>query len=68
MSHWREICLMLNNNNLDLNIILSFANHYEKLEQKGEITEKQLEKVLSLLDDIENISKEKLQKKINEIF
>ncbi len=59
---------MANNDNLDLNIIFSFADHYEKLEQKGEITEKQLEQVSSLLDKIEKISEEKLKERIDDIF
>ncbi len=59
---------MLNQKNLDLNIILSFANHYEYLHEKGEITEKQLEQVLSLLDKIEKLSREELEERIDSIF
>ena len=59
---------MLNQDNIDLNIILSFSNHYEKLFEKGEITETQLDQILSLIDDYEKYSSEEFEKKVNEIF
>jgi len=59
---------MLNQKNIDLNIILSFANHYENLYEKGEITEKQLDQVLSLLDKIEKLSRKELEERIESIF
>ncbi|ACL71060.1 hypothetical protein [Halothermothrix orenii] len=59
---------MLDKKNIDLKIILSFVNAYEKLYEKGEISSKQLDEVLSLLDNYQIYDPEEFEKKLNEIF
>ena len=59
---------MPNKDNIDLNIILSFTNHYENLYEKGEITEEQLNRVTTLLDNFESYSSEEFKEEMKSIF
>ncbi|MFW5980489.1 MAG: hypothetical protein ACOCRB_00565 [Halanaerobiaceae bacterium] len=59
---------MINDDNIDLNLILSFTNHYENLYEEGKITETQLNQVLNLLDNFEDYSPDEFKDKMIEIF
>lgn len=64
---------MLNKNNIDLEqldfrLVLAFINAYERLYEKGEITEVQLEEISTLIDNYQNYSKEEFETKLNSIF
>lgn len=59
---------MFDINNIDLKIILAFTNAYENLYEKGEITEEQLDSVLSLIDNMKKYSREEFKKELNRIF
>ena len=53
---------------IDLKIILSLTNAYEELYKQGEITEKQLQAVLSLLDQYQQYSTEEFKQRLEKIF
>lgn len=59
---------MINQDNIDLNLILSFTNHYESLYEDGKITEEQLNQILSLLDNFDDYSPEEFKEKMINIF
>lgn len=59
---------MYEQNNLKLKIILSFSNAYQKLYEKGELNSKELDHVLSLIDDYEKYSPSDFKIKLEEIF
>ncbi len=58
---------MPDKSNIDLKVILSFTDHYQNLYEQGEITEKQLNKVMKLLDNFENYSLDDFKNKIKKI-
>ncbi len=53
---------------LDFRLLLSFTNAYENLYNKGEISEQQLDQVLSLLDNYQQYTVEEFEAKLKEIF
>ena len=53
---------------IDLKIILSLTNAYEELYKQGEITEKQLQAVLSLLDQYQQYSTDEFKQRLEKIF
>lgn len=61
---------MLNKNkdNLDQKITLTLTNNYYDLYENGEITKKQLDKVLELIEDYESYQPEEFHEKIKNIF
>ncbi len=52
---------------LDLKIIYEFTDKYEQLKKEGGISEEQFNEILSLLDNLENFSKEELDDKLEDI-
>jgi len=55
------------NKNIDLKIIYEFINKYEKLKKEGKISDENFQEILSLLDNFDQISKEKLESKLENI-
>lgn len=55
-------------NQIDFKLILAFTNAYERLYEKEEITEKQFERVLNLLEKYQNYSREEFKQELKEIF
>lgn len=53
---------------LDFRLLLSFTNTYENLYNKGEISEQQLDQVLSLLDNYQQFTVEEFEEKMKKIF
>ncbi len=53
---------------LDFRLLLSFTNTYENLYNKGEISEQQLDQVLSLLDNYQQYTFEEFEEKMKKIF
>jgi len=53
---------------LDLKLILSFANSYRDLYQKGEITEEQLNEVLELIEDYQSFAPDEFKQKLKDVF
>ena len=53
---------------IDFKLILAFTNAYERLYEKEEITEKQFERVLNLLEKYQNYSREEFKQELKEIF
>jgi len=59
---------MVNRDNINLKLILSFGNKYQQLHEKGEITADELDRVLSLIDEYDAYETEEFAKKLNDIF
>ena len=59
---------MLDKDNIDLNIIFAFHKHYQSLYEKGEIDQKALQEVFTLLDNFEEYNYKELKKELIEIF
>ncbi len=53
---------------IDLKIIFALTNAYENLYEKGEITDDQLDCVLSLIDKHQDYSPADFEKKLKDIF
>ena len=53
---------------IDLKIIFALTNAYENLYEKGEITEEQLESVLSLIDNYQDYPPADFEKELKNIF
>ena len=53
---------------LDFKLVLAFTNTYEKLYEKGEISEEQFEKVLILIDNFHKYNIEEFEEKLKQIF
>ncbi|MFW6000962.1 MAG: hypothetical protein ACOCQE_01210 [Halanaerobium sp.] len=53
---------------LDLKLILSFANSYRNLYQKGEIDEEQLNQVLDLIENYQSYAPDQFKNKLQSIF
>lgn len=59
---------MLNKDNIDQKIFFNLTNNYYDLYEKGEITEKQLNKILELIENYKDYKPEEFQKKLKTIF
>lgn len=59
---------MANLDSLDLKLILSFANAYQHLYEKDEITKKQLKEVMQLVENYQSYAPEQFKAKLKEIF
>ena len=55
------------NKDLDLKIVFEFTNKYEKLKKEGEISEEKFNEILSLLDNLEEISQKELENKLKDV-
>jgi len=55
------------NKDLDLKIIYEFMNKYEKLKKEGEISDEKFHEILSLLDNLDQISENELEEKLKSI-
>lgn len=53
---------------LDLKLILSFANSYRNLYEKGEINEEQLNQVLDLIENYQSYAPDEFKNKLDSIF
>lgn len=53
--------------NIDLKIIYEFTDKYEKLKKEGKISEEKFQEILSLLDNLEQLSKEELNEKLKDV-
>jgi predicted nucleic acid-binding protein len=52
---------------IDLKIVYEFTNKYEKLKNEGKISEEDFQKILSLLDDMDQLSKKELENKLKDV-
>lgn len=62
---------MANNSNLDsldLKLVLSFANAYRRLNEKGEISDQQLAEVMELVENYQAYAPTEFKEKLREIF
>jgi hypothetical protein len=59
---------MANLDSLDLKLVLSFANAYRRLNEKGEISDQQLEEVMQLVENYQNYNPENFKSRLHEIF
>lgn len=59
---------MDNLDKLDLKLVLSFANAYRRLNEKGKITDQQLEKVMEMVENYQNYAPEEFKSRLHEIF
>lgn len=59
---------MANLDSLDLKLVLSFANAYRRLNEKGEITDQQLEEVMKLVENYQSYNPDKFKAKLHDIF
>lgn len=59
---------MANLNKLDLKLVLSLANAYQKLNEKGEITDQQLEEIMQMVENFQSYNPKDFKSKLHEIF
>ncbi|PUU95686.1 MAG: hypothetical protein CI947_103 [Halanaerobium sp.] len=59
---------MANLDSLDLKLVLSFANAYRRLNEKGEISDQQLEEVMQLVENYQEYAPEEFKARLHEIF
>ena len=59
---------MLNQDNIDQKIFFNITNNYYDLYESGEITKKELDQVLDLLEKYKKYKPEEFQKKLKNIF
>ncbi|KXS50355.1 MAG: hypothetical protein A8274_356 [Halanaerobium sp. 4-GBenrich] len=59
---------MANLDSLDLKLVLSFANAYRRLNEKGEISDQQLKKVMTLVENYQNYAPDEFKGRLQEIF
>jgi predicted nucleic acid-binding protein len=52
---------------LDLKIVFEFTNKYEQLKKEGEISEEKFNEILSLLDNLDEISQKELENKLKDV-
>jgi predicted nucleic acid-binding protein len=52
---------------IDLKIVYEFTNKYEQLKKEGKISEEDFEKILSLLDNLNQLSQQELEDKLKSI-
>jgi predicted nucleic acid-binding protein len=53
--------------NIDLKIVYEFTNKYEQLKKEGKISEEKFNKILSLLDNLDQITQEELDDILKDI-
>ncbi len=59
---------MANLDSLDLKLVLSFANAYRRLNEKGEISDQQLEEVMQLVENYQNYAQAEFKARLQKIF
>ena len=59
---------MDNLDSLDLKLVLSFANAYRRLHEKGEISDQQLEDVMQLVENYQDYAPDEFKARLHEIF
>jgi hypothetical protein len=55
------------NKDIDLKIIYEFMNKYENFKNEGKISDDKFHEILSLLDNLDQISEDELEKKLKNI-
>lgn len=55
------------NKDIDLKIVYEFMNKYENLKKEGKISDEKFHEILTLLDNLDQISEEELEKKLKSI-
>ncbi|MGM0500823.1 MAG: hypothetical protein ACQERL_11540 [Bacillota bacterium] len=58
----------LNLDSLDLKLVLSFANAYRRLNEKGEISDQQLKEVMQLVENYQSFAPKEFKNRLHEIF
>lgn len=58
----------LNLDSLDLKLVLSFANAYNRLNEKGEISDQQLEAVMELVENYQAYAPQEFKENLQQIF
>lgn len=58
----------LNLDSLDLKLVLSFANAYRRLNEKGEISDQQLDEVMQLVENYQSFAPDEFKARLHEIF
>ena len=53
---------------LDLKILLSFGDHYQRLYERGAISQEQFNQIQKLLDNFENYTEEDFRREMERIF
>jgi len=59
---------MANLDSLDLKLVLSFANAYRRLNEKGEISDQQLKDVMTLVENYQAYAPDDFKSRLHEIF
>lgn len=59
---------MANLDSLDLKLVLSFANAYRRLNEKGEISDQQLAEVMKLVENYQAYAPNQFKERLHEIF
>lgn len=59
---------MANLDSLDLKLVLSFANAYRRLNEKGEISDQQLKDVMNLVENYQAYAPDDFKARLHEIF
>ncbi len=59
---------MDNLDSLDLKLVLSFANAYRRLHEKGEISDQQLEEVMLLVENYQDYAPDEFKSQLHDIF
>lgn len=59
---------MANLDSLDLKLVLSFANAYRRLNEKGEISDQQLDQVMELVENYQEYAPKEFKSRLHEIF
>jgi hypothetical protein len=59
---------MANLDSLDLKLVLSFANAYRRLNEKGEISDQQLEEVMKMVENYQNYAPDLFKTQLHDIF
>lgn len=59
---------MANLDSMDLKLVLSFANAYRRLNERGEISDQQLEEVMKLVENYQSYAPEDFKNRLREIF
>ncbi len=59
---------MKDDSGLPLKAFYALCNSYAELKDEGEITQKQFEEIMEILDQIEELSEEELRERLQNIF
>jgi len=59
---------MANLDSLDLKLVLSFANAYRRLNEKGEISDQQLKDVMTLVENYQAYAPDEFKSRLQKIF